>query len=245
MRWMTTCFFTLFISTPATANWCDGTRWMFTKMPMETRVTEAIADLDALAIDLLAEKKRLKNKVSVNSRSLRKQLTEQYTELKELTVMLCKSPKKSSFPFSYQQIILRSTADYRHQLSLNLGLLSSQRQMIEALNEEERGFKQHIQQLMDYRNQALLLNQQTKIQQRSPVSSLQFIQQACQLKQRSSDELEQTREILIRDVLEQRLESLQQPSVDEEALGDFIKHCKLAPIQQQIQVNTSWWRALY
>jgi hypothetical protein len=246
MRLINTCFLTLFISTSATADWCDGSQWMFVKMPMETRVTDAIADLNALTVELLAEEKRLKNKVSVNSRSLREQLTGQYSTLKNQTIALCKSPQKSSFPFTYQQVELKSTTDYKNQLNLNLGLLSSQRQMINALKEEESGFKQHIKQLSAYRNKALLLNQQTKIQQRSPVSALQFIQQACGLKQQITNELEITNDILINAVLDQQLADLEQQPIDHDALGHFIKNCKLAPIQQQMQANAkSWWRVLY
>jgi len=245
MRLVYNCFITLLISTPVSADWCDGTKWMFTKMPMEERVSSAMSNLDTLAIDLLIEKTRLKEKVSVNSRSLREQLTQQYSRLKKQTVALCQSPKQLSFPFTYQQVELKSVADYKHQLSINLGLLSSQKQMITALEEEEKRFSQHIKQLTSYRNKATLLKQQTTVQQRSPVSSLQFIQQACHLKQQSLEELDKTTEIIINDVLDQRLEDLEQEPVDDESLGDFIKNCKLEPIQQQMQSNASWWRVLY
>ena len=245
MRLINTCFLALLVSTPAPADWCDGSKWMFSKMPMEERVTNAMKNLDALAIEVREETTRLTDNVMVNSRSLREQLTQQHADLKGQTVALCKSPKQSSFPFAYQQIELKSAIDYQHQLSLNLGLLPSQKQMITALKEEEARFKHHIKQLDDYRNKSLLLNQQTKIQQRSPVSSLQFIQQACALKQDIEDELEASEEILINEVLDQRLDDLEQEPVDDKSLGDFIKNCKLAPIQQQMQANSSWWRVLY
>ena len=245
MRLVYTCFMTLLVSTPVNADWCDGTKWMFKKMTMEERVSDAVSNLDALAVDLLHEKMRLKDKVSVNSRSLREQLTQQYARLKKQTFSLCQSPKKSSFPFTYQQVELKSVADYKHQLSINLELLSSQKQMISALEEEEKGFAQYIKQLSTYRNQAILLNQQTRVQQRSPVSSLQFIQQACHLRQQSLETLDKTSEIIINDVLEQRLEGLEQEPVDDKSLSDFIKNCKLKPIQQQMQSNASWWRVLY
>ena len=246
MRLLNIFFLSLLLfSTPAIADWCDGTKWMFKKMSMEERVGDAINELERLSTDVGLEKIRLKEKVTVSSRSLREQLTQQYASLKDQTVSLCQSAKKSSFPFQYQQLELSSVTDYRNQLSLNLDLLSSQKQMITALKEEEQRFDQHIKNLSRNYNKALLLNKQTKVQQRSPVSSLQFIQQACTLKQETMDELEETGEILINDVLDQRLGGLEQEPIDNESLGGFIKNCKLQPIQQQMQANSSWWRALY
>ena len=147
MRLIHTCFFSLLISTSATADWCDGSKWLFTKMPMDERVAHATSALDQLGYDLLVEEGRLNDKVSVNSRSLREQLIQQHITLKNQTTTLCQSPKKSSFPLAYQQVELKSVADFKHQLGLNLNLLSSQQQMISALEEEEKGFLQYSKQL--------------------------------------------------------------------------------------------------
>jgi len=234
----------LSMSSTAIADWCDGSQWMFAKMDMASRVNDASGSLQNLLSQLKSEKLRLTNEVKQHTQSLTEQLQQQNIALNTQTIKLCHLGQQQKYPLNYQQVSLNTVMDFKNQLRLNLQLLTSQAKMIAALRDKEKGFNHHLDQLENFKNKISLLKQQTKIQQHSPVSSLQFVKQACQLKQKSEDEISMTEEIVMGDVLDEQLSTLKQENIADVSLQQFMSNCRLSSISQQINASNDWWNYL-
>lgn len=234
----------LSLSSTAIADWCDGTQWMFTKMDMASRVDHATESLSNLSKVLKSEKLRLASQVKTHTQSLTKQLQQQYLELNTQTTQLCQAGKQQSYPLNYQQVSLNTVIDFKNQLRLNLQLISSQKEMIIALQDKENNFNYHLNQLDNLQHKILLLNQQPKIQKQSPVSSLQFVKQACELEKKAEDEIDITEKIVINDVLDKELSALKQENIADIPLQQFINNCKVSTISQQVNASNDWWNYL-
>lgn len=234
----------LSLSSAAIADWCDGTQWMFAKMDMASRVDNATESLNSLAVELKSEKLRLSSQVKIHTQSLTEQLQQQHLELNTQTIELCQVGKLQNYPLNYQQVPLNTVTDFQNQLRLNLQLISSQKEMITSLQSKDNSFNYHLDQLDSLKNKIALLSQQMKIQKHSPVSSLQFVKQACELKQKSEDEIDITEEIVINDLLDEQLAELKQENIADVSLQQFIGNCQLSTISQQMNASNDWWNYL-
>lgn len=227
----------------AYSNWCEGKKWWLMNMSLEERTEKAINHLQETANTLKKEAFRLEANAKEHSADFRQRLFTQQKKLVTQTTILCQQAKSSGFPLRYQNFELRSKADYRLQLRLNLNLIVAQQQMIGALEQEETRFSTHIKQLKTKQNEMRLLSQQVTVQD-SPVSATQFINQACSTMQDSKTALEATKKIVLSDVLEKRLAALKKESIETEWLDEFSQHCEMKPLQKKVMQTSDWWQHL-